>query len=273
MAPSPILLGYSLVGVYPCAVWKPRRVGTSTTASVPAVDTSTSPCISHVSAQLQPARCNTAVANTADNQQHINLGQQQRPGAETAAAPIRATRLTSALRTAPYSQPNTAITTVTTTTTTAQIQEPYQPIHRPTTQQQPNLDDTCRCHSPPSVAAACPLPLSSQKDQCTSKEHSQSHCPSQSHSHSHSHSHNHSHSCSQEARTTSQAPQPAPAAQVVGPVPVAIAATPATPMLFVPISVANFIPPMTGTIIQKSTNYNSTGTIGTTTTKVNKNIM
>lgn len=25
MAPQPVLLGYSLVGVYPCAVWKPRN--------------------------------------------------------------------------------------------------------------------------------------------------------------------------------------------------------------------------------------------------------
>lgn len=31
MAPSPVFVGYSLVGVYPCAVWKPNSNSTSTT--------------------------------------------------------------------------------------------------------------------------------------------------------------------------------------------------------------------------------------------------
>lgn len=36
MASSPVLVGYSLVGVYPCAVWKPRRASSpSATASNP----------------------------------------------------------------------------------------------------------------------------------------------------------------------------------------------------------------------------------------------
>nr|CAD7441317.1 unnamed protein product [Timema bartmani] len=33
LAPSPVLVGYSLVGVYPCAVWKPRRVALRTPCS------------------------------------------------------------------------------------------------------------------------------------------------------------------------------------------------------------------------------------------------
>lgn len=33
MAPSPVFVGYSLVGVYPCAVWKPQRVNSPTNNS------------------------------------------------------------------------------------------------------------------------------------------------------------------------------------------------------------------------------------------------
>lgn len=58
---------------------------------------------------------------------------------------------------------------------------------------------------------------------------------------------------------------------VVQPVPVAIAAAPAsappTPMLFIPISVSSFVPPMTGAIIQKANSYNSGGA-ATSTLKV-----
>lgn len=34
LAASPALVGYSLVGVYPCAVWKPRRADTSNVGPV-----------------------------------------------------------------------------------------------------------------------------------------------------------------------------------------------------------------------------------------------
>ncbi|KAH0821246.1 hypothetical protein GEV33_001545 [Tenebrio molitor] len=76
LAPTPVLVGYSLVGVYPCAVWKPRRA--------------TSPC----TASTGPVR--TRVAGPARNQPyptHHCQGHQDSSTTNTAAARVQPPQL------------------------------------------------------------------------------------------------------------------------------------------------------------------------------------
>lgn len=55
LAPSPVLVGYSLVGVYPCAVWKPRRLhGAQRNPS----------CVCTASASTSPSTRGLRVAST-----------------------------------------------------------------------------------------------------------------------------------------------------------------------------------------------------------------
>lgn len=56
MAPTPVLLGYSLVGVYPCAVWKPRRANSPSATSTSSAATASGPVRTRVteSSRTQP---------------------------------------------------------------------------------------------------------------------------------------------------------------------------------------------------------------------------
>lgn len=239
-------MGYSLVGVYPCAVWKPRRVA-STIASESAVETSSSQCCSTNVTSTTSPQCVTSTSctnNNARTSDGIDCDEQEReqeteieiPTGNNQVGPIRHTRLATASRSAPYT------ITVAGQESTGRVDE-----------------NTCYCQ----------------------------HSPQHQHHHHH-HQHQSSESTAAAAVTTAPPVSSsvtvvedlgavgrlaAPPPSVVQPVPVAIAAAATTvqptPMLFIPISVSNFVPPMTGAIIQKANSYSSPGTT-TTTLKVSK---
>ncbi|KYB29608.1 hypothetical protein TcasGA2_TC031488 [Tribolium castaneum] len=82
LAPTPVLVGYSLVGVYPCAVWKPRHAANSCTTS------STGPVRSRVTA---PAR--SQPYPTQQVQVHHCQGHQEATTTTTAAARVQPPQL------------------------------------------------------------------------------------------------------------------------------------------------------------------------------------
>lgn len=277
LASSPVLVGYSLVGVYPCAVWKPRRDSSAstiinsapvtTTAATTATAANNIPCSTSI-ATTNPS-CNVSGNGTIFRRQCDEC----RPG-----APVRTSRVTTTVRTAPYPQPQYSA---------IHLQQQQQQVHQHQHQlqhqhqhhhhqqqrvlvagvsanqiRQPLIDTSLQhCH--------CRTSAVQEISQVQPQHHAHYLAPQQLQQQAAQHQCGiigTRGDCTGNSVGLSVAvPVSVPVAPVAPPVqvaalPVAVAASnTATPMLFVPFSVPSFAPPMTGATLQNTNNCSPSG--------------